>query len=252
MSTKLSSQSRFRLKPFLRWMAWTWAGCTVPCWSFTTFLGFPSDPSGRSWSCFRKHAAISRTFCRSVSLRPHFWPHLHLCFQTVMWGWSTPRRRSSVTWPSAPRTLPSRKSTICTEASVCTRSFTRWPAGLCSPWFPPSRSSRRTLETQSHPLTRCGDTLPTTSTWRDFLRRTWRRCVVKQHTKEFVDWLDNVHLKDRERLGARDQSDEILAANYDDVIKQFNEFRKNKNTVSSLFFLIWFKHYFMFVFLIGA
>ena len=42
-------------------------------------------------------------------------------------------------------------------------------------------------------------------------------------------------VKDREKMGARDQSDEILAADYDQVLKQFNENRKNKNTVSFCF-----------------
>ena len=60
-----------------------------------------------------------------------------------------------------------------------------------------------------------------------------RSQLVKAHTKDFVNWLENVHLKDRDKLGARDKSDEILAANYEDVVKAYNEFRKNKNTVSS-------------------
>ena len=62
------------------------------------------------------------------------------------------------------------------------------------------------------------------------MRRTQ---LVKAHTKDFINWLENIHLKDREHLGARDKSDEILAANYDSVLKAYNEFKKNKNTVSS-------------------
>merc|ERR1719186_554763 len=54
--------------------------------------------------------------------------------------------------------------------------------------------------------------------------------LVKAHNKDFTDWFDNVFMKDRERVGARDKSDEILAADYGEVIKLFEEFKKNKNS----------------------
>ena len=67
------------------------------------------------------------------------------------------------------------------------------------------------------------------------LKEMRRSQLIKAHTREFTEWLEGVYLKDREKMGARDQSDEILAADYDQVLKQFNENRKNKNTVSFCF-----------------
>ena len=63
-----------------------------------------------------------------------------------------------------------------------------------------------------------------------------RSQLVKVHTKEFCDWLDNIYMKDKARLNERDGSDEILAADYDAVIRQFNEDRKHKNVVCFPFF----------------
>ena len=60
-----------------------------------------------------------------------------------------------------------------------------------------------------------------------------RSQLVKAHTKQFQEWLTDVYFKDKDRLGERDKSDEILAADYESVIKQFNEDRKNKNVVCS-------------------
>ena len=58
--------------------------------------------------------------------------------------------------------------------------------------------------------------------------------LVKAHTPQFNDWLESVYMKDKERLGDRDRSDEILAADYDSVIRQYEEFKKHKNIVSCL------------------
>ena len=58
-----------------------------------------------------------------------------------------------------------------------------------------------------------------------------RKQLVEVHSKEFNEFLENVHLKDRKEMGARDQSDEILAADYESVVKQFNEWKKTKNSV---------------------
>ena len=61
-----------------------------------------------------------------------------------------------------------------------------------------------------------------------------RNQLVKAHTPQFKEWLETVYMKDKERLGDRDKSDEILAANYESVIQQYNEYRKHKNLVSCL------------------
>ena len=63
------------------------------------------------------------------------------------------------------------------------------------------------------------------------LKEMRRSQLVKAHTREFTDWFDGVYMRDRQRQGDRDASDEILAADYDGVLRQFNEYRKNKNTV---------------------